>query len=72
MNGSEAAGASTSKSPPHAAAPTLLHGEYDESQSAASFQAALMAWRQGEQPVTHPSTRLSQGKPTSTPGMLLL
>ncbi|BFZ06682.1 hypothetical protein BsWGS_09721 [Bradybaena similaris] len=69
MNGSEAAGASSSKSPPQAAAPTLLHGEYDESQSAASFQAALMAWRQGEQPVAHPSTRLNQGKPTSSPAV---
>lgn len=27
---------------------SLLQGNYNESQSAASFQQALMAWRQGE------------------------
>ncbi|CAL1530576.1 unnamed protein product [Lymnaea stagnalis] len=35
---------------PSAGDPALLRGDYDESQSAASFQQALMAWRQGDQP----------------------
>ncbi|CAG5115570.1 unnamed protein product [Candidula unifasciata] len=67
MNGCEAAGASSSQPSPHTAAPTLLQGEYDESQSAASFQAALMAWRQGDQPVTCRSARLDQEKLNSSP-----
>ncbi|XP_059172738.1 zinc finger B-box domain-containing protein 1-like [Physella acuta] len=32
----------------HISDSSLLQGNYDESQSAASFQQALMAWRQGE------------------------
>lgn len=52
MNGAEAAGPASVQP---AACPSLLRGDYDETQSAASFQAALMAWRQGEQakPVSH-------------------
>ncbi|GFO16535.1 Zinc finger b-box domain containing protein 1 [Plakobranchus ocellatus] len=62
----EDSGASSARQPPISqvgAAPTtggggsLLEGAYDESQSAASFQAALMAWREG--PSSSPSTSSS-------------
>ncbi|KAK3727242.1 hypothetical protein RRG08_049869 [Elysia crispata] len=65
----EGSGASSARQPLMAqvgAAPTaggsLLDGAYDESQSAASFQAALMAWREG--PSSSPSTSSNSSSPS--------
>ncbi|RUS75532.1 hypothetical protein EGW08_016700, partial [Elysia chlorotica] len=65
----EGSGASSGRQPPMAqagAAPTagrsLLDGAYDESQSAASFQAALMAWREG--PSSSPSNSSNSSSPS--------
>ncbi|GFR96426.1 zinc finger B-box domain containing protein 1 [Elysia marginata] len=65
----EGSGASSARQPPMAqvgAAPTsggsLLDGAYDESQSAASFQAALMAWREG--PSSSPSNSSNSSSPS--------
>ncbi|XP_055868868.1 dentin sialophosphoprotein-like isoform X2 [Biomphalaria glabrata] len=54
---------------------SLLLGNYDESQSAASFQQALMAWRQGEETKAYKpqafSPRQSSSSPQKTPVMTL-
>ncbi|XP_012938442.1 uncharacterized protein LOC101863985 [Aplysia californica] len=66
-NGSEASGPSPSHSSPRDSVNSLLQGNYDESQSAASFQAALMAWRQGEEPSDSSPEQRSPRKPIASP-----
>lgn len=61
----EGSGASSARQPPMGqvgAGGSLLDGAYDESQSAASFQAALMAWREG--PSSSPSASSNSSSPS--------